>query len=58
MTLPPMNPSTFAAPPANDSQVRSSVPSTHTRCPVFLVKPEKIHAARVEEGDVFAGVAR
>ena len=29
-----------------------------TKRPVFLVKPEKIHAARVEEGDVFAGVAR
>ena len=29
-----------------------------TKRPVFLVKPEKIHAARIEEGDVFAGVAR
>ena len=29
-----------------------------TKRPVFLDKPEKIHAARVEEGDVFAGVAR
>ncbi|MFZ2223699.1 MAG: universal stress protein [Candidatus Deferrimicrobium sp.] len=29
-----------------------------TKRPVFLVKPEKIHAARVEEGDIFAGVAR
>jgi hypothetical protein len=29
-----------------------------TKRPVFLVKPEKIHAARVEEGDVFAGVKK
>jgi nucleotide-binding universal stress UspA family protein len=29
-----------------------------TKRPVFLVKPEKIHAARVEEGDIFAGAAR
>jgi nucleotide-binding universal stress UspA family protein len=29
-----------------------------TKRPVFLVKPEKIHAARIEEGDIFAGVAR
>lgn len=29
-----------------------------TKRPVFLVKPEKIHAARVEEGDVFAGIPR
>jgi len=29
-----------------------------TRRPVMLVKPEKIHAARFEEGDIFAGVAR
>ena len=29
-----------------------------TKRPVFLVKPEKIHAARVEEGDIFAGLAR
>jgi nucleotide-binding universal stress UspA family protein len=29
-----------------------------TKRPVFLVKPEKIHTARVEEGDIFAGVAR
>jgi nucleotide-binding universal stress UspA family protein len=29
-----------------------------TKRPVFLVKPGKIHAARIEEGDVFAGVAR
>ena len=26
--------------------------------PVFLVKPEKIHPARIEEGDIFAGKAR
>ena len=29
-----------------------------TKRPVFLVKPEKIHAARLEEGDVFAGVKK
>ena len=29
-----------------------------TKRPVFLVKPEKIHADRIEEGDIFAGVAR
>lgn len=29
-----------------------------TKRPVFLVKPEKIHAARIEEGEIFAGVAR
>ncbi len=29
-----------------------------TKRPVFLVKPEKIHAARLEEGDIFAGIAR
>jgi nucleotide-binding universal stress UspA family protein len=29
-----------------------------TKRPVFLVKPEKIHASRVEEGDIFAGIAR
>jgi len=29
-----------------------------TKRPVFLVKPEKIHAARIEEGDIFAGIAR
>jgi nucleotide-binding universal stress UspA family protein len=29
-----------------------------TKRPVFLIKPEKIHAARIEEGDIFAGVAR
>ena len=29
-----------------------------TKRPVFLVKPEKIHAARIEEGDVFAGIPR
>src|SRR5512140_3512253 len=29
-----------------------------TQRPVFLVKPEKIHAARIGEGEVFAGVAR
>lgn len=29
-----------------------------TKRPVFLVKPEKIHAARVEEGEIFAGIAR
>jgi len=29
-----------------------------TKRPVFLVKPEKIHAARIEEGDIFAGLAR
>jgi len=29
-----------------------------TKRPVFLVKPEKIHAARLEEGDVFAGMKR
>lgn len=29
-----------------------------TKRPVFLVKPEKIHAARMEEGDIFAGMAR
>jgi len=29
-----------------------------TKRPVFLVKPEKIHAARIEEGDIFAGVAK
>lgn len=29
-----------------------------TKRPVFLVKPEKIHAARIEEGDVFVGSAR
>ncbi|MGE5285546.1 MAG: universal stress protein [Actinomycetota bacterium] len=29
-----------------------------TKRPVFLVKPEKIHTTRVEEGDIFAGVAR
>jgi nucleotide-binding universal stress UspA family protein len=29
-----------------------------TKRPVFLVKPATIHAARVEEGDVFAGIAR
>lgn len=29
-----------------------------TKRPVLLVKPEKIHAARIEEGDVFAGVQR
>jgi nucleotide-binding universal stress UspA family protein len=29
-----------------------------TKRPVFLVKPEKIHAARLDEGDVFAGVEK
>ncbi len=29
-----------------------------TKRPVFLVKPEKIHAARIEEADIFAGVER
>jgi len=29
-----------------------------TKRPVFLVKPEKIHAARIEEGDIFAGLPR
>ena len=29
-----------------------------TKRPVFLVKPEKIHAARVEEGDIFAGLVK
>ena len=29
-----------------------------TKRPVFLVKPEKIHTARIEEGDIFAGKAR
>jgi nucleotide-binding universal stress UspA family protein len=29
-----------------------------TSRPVFLVKPEKIHAARIEEGDIFASAAR
>lgn len=29
-----------------------------TKRPVFLVKPEKIHAARMEEGDIFAGLPR
>jgi nucleotide-binding universal stress UspA family protein len=29
-----------------------------TKRPVFLVKPEKIHTARIEEGDIFAGVER
>lgn len=29
-----------------------------TKRPVLLVKPEKIHTARLEEGDIFAGVER
>jgi nucleotide-binding universal stress UspA family protein len=29
-----------------------------TKRPVFLVKPEKIHAARIEEGDIFAGLVK
>ncbi|HWS15702.1 MAG TPA: universal stress protein [Candidatus Methylomirabilis sp.] len=29
-----------------------------TKRPVLLVKPEKIHTTRLEEGDVFAGVQR
>jgi nucleotide-binding universal stress UspA family protein len=29
-----------------------------TSRPVFLVKPEKIHAARMEEGDIFASISR
>jgi len=29
-----------------------------TKRPVFLVKPEKIHAARMEEGDIFASISR
>ncbi|MGZ8447922.1 MAG: universal stress protein [Candidatus Deferrimicrobiaceae bacterium] len=29
-----------------------------TKRPVFLVKPEKIHAVRVDEGEIFAGVER
>ena len=29
-----------------------------TKRPVLLVKPEKIQAARLEEGDVFAGIER
>ena len=29
-----------------------------TKRPVFLVKPEKIHTVRVDEGEIFAGVER